>query len=421
MATRRILVVGCEGDAASLERMLEERGYAVTGVAGSVDDVRATAESVQPDLALVAADQPGGIDGIELSEVIRDVISAPVVYVVEGWPEERWARALRGEPAGYVVQPVEPWDLVATIELALRHHGIETRRRIEGEQYRLLFQQNVAGVYRKSGEGILLQCNASFARMFGFESPAELEGRSMEILYASLSDRTDFLESLRAQGSVANYELPMRRADGAPIWVLENATLSRDPETHAPVVVGTLIDITDRKTVETRLERQANQDPLTGLANRRALEARAQHALELARRRDETGALLFLDLIRFKEINDTLGHRAGDLVLVETARRLEARLRASDTAARVGGDEFVVLLSDVDGREGARAAGLRILDRFRPPMDIDGVLVDVRVRMGIALFPDHAGDLARLMALAGRIVSDRKAWTESNLVVYEPA
>lgn len=420
MSTPRILMVAPERDGESLSRMLQSQGYEVTGLSGPAEEVEAMAQAVQPDLVLISVTESEGDNAIEVAALLREALTAPVVYVVEEWTEESWPRALGAEPAGYTVKPVRPWDLQATVELALRRHHAEVRLRNEGEHYRILFHQNVAGVYQKSADGTLLQCNLSFARIFGYDGPEELEGQPMEILYTSQEDRAAFLKRLRDRGSVTNYELPMRRKDGAPIWVLENAALAREPEGEPPVVIGTLIDITDRKTLEIRLERQANQDPLTGLANRRALEARAEQTLEMAVRRDEVGALLFLDLIQFKVINDTLGHRAGDEVLVETAARIEDALRASDTAARVGGDEFVALLPDVGDEEGACTAGRRILDGFRPPMTVAGESVDVRVRIGAALFPEHARDLSELMALAGRVVSDLKGRSESSMVFYAP-
>jgi diguanylate cyclase (GGDEF)-like protein/PAS domain S-box-containing protein len=419
MPTRRILAVACERDVAFLEGMLEAQGYAVTGVTGSADEIRALGSPLHADLALVALGACQADEGLEVSRMLRESLGLPVVFLVEEWTPETWSRAKAQEPAGYVTRPIRSWDLMATLELALTGHRRRVRRRGENEQYRTLFDQNVAGVFRKTRDGVLRQCNQSFARMFGYDEPSELVGQSMSMLYASPSDRESFLERLDDRGAVTNYELPMHRQDGTPIWVLENAALLTDPETEEQTVIGTLIDITERKTLETHLKELAHQDPLTGLANRRALEARAEHAIELAVRRKETGALLFIDLVRFKEVNDTLGHRAGDEVLVETAARLRAALRSSDTAARVGGDEFVVLLSDVDGAAGARTAAQRILDQFDPVVEVEGQEVEVRIRVGVALFPSQARALDELMGAAGKVVSDLKPETGSVLRMYE--
>lgn len=419
MPTRRILAVASERDVAFLEGMLEAEGYSVTGVAGSLDDVRGLAECVVPDLALVALGPSEEMDGVAVGEVLRESLDVPVVYLVEEWAADTWSVVRERELAGYVTRPIRSWDLLATLDLAFSHHQRRVRRHGESRLYRTLFDQNVAGVYRKTRDGVIRQCNASFARMFGYDDPSELVGQSVGILYTSESDRAAFLDRLDIHGSVTNHELPMRRRDGTPIWVLENAALLADPETDESTVIGTLIDITERKTLETHLTELANQDPLTGLANRRALETRVEHAIELAVRRKEVGALLFLDLVRFKEINDRLGHRAGDEVLVETAARLRTTLRSSDTAARVGGDEFVVVLGDVDGTEGARTAARRIVDQFEAPVDLDGEAVHVRLRVGVALFPSQARVLEELMGVAGKVVSELKPAAESVVRVYE--
>ena len=291
----------------------------------------------------------------------------------------------------------------------------------EAERYRLLFHQNVAGVYEKDLQGTILHCNESFARIFGYDRPDELVGKSAAILYTSQSDRERFLDRLKREGSLTSYELPMQGKDGTPLWVLENAALSHDPHTDQPVIVGTLIDITERKTLETRLERLASQDALTGLGNRRALADRGQQAIALAHRHHKGVAVLFLDLIGFKLINDVHGHPTGDRVLVHVARRLEGVLRDSDTAARVGGDEFVLLLTEVGSIDGALGAGRRILQALRAPVQLDGERVRIKARIGVAYFPEHGATLDELMTRASDVVTRLKDRTESTVELYQPA
>jgi diguanylate cyclase (GGDEF)-like protein/PAS domain S-box-containing protein len=420
LANSRVLVAAPEAEPLEhLGEMLRAEGYQVTELTFPGVDLNAVA-AARPDLALVAVVGAAARDGIETSRGLRASLGIPVVYVVNGWTADLWARARVIGPAGYLLTQVRPVDLRAALDLAFRRHHEEVQLRREMERYRILFQQNVAGVYRKTLGGVILNCNQSFARLFGYDGPEELHGRPAEILYGSPSDRREFLDKLGSRGIVTNYELPMKRKDGTPIWVLENAVISAGPAGDRPVVVGTLIDITDRKSLETRLERLANQDPLTGLANRRALETRANQVLELAVRRGEVGALLFLDLVRFKAVNDTLGHSAGDRVLVEVGRRMQSALRASDTAARVGGDEFVVLLSDVDDEHGALEAARRILGRFDAPVAVEGEAVRVDLRVGVVLFPTSGRDLDALMARAGRVVSTLKPLAGSAIEVYQP-
>src|SRR5262249_38074281 len=162
--------------------------------------------------------------------------------------------------------------------------------------------------------------------------------------YFSREDREGVLALLRAKGVLTNFELKMRRRDGSAVWVLENKTLLKDTGSGADVVEGMLIDITDRKQATEQIEFNAYHDALTGLPNRAFLKERLSLALAQAQRYGRGLAVMFLDLDHFKLINDTLGHSAGDLMLQEISARLRVCLREDDVVARVGGDEFILLL-----------------------------------------------------------------------------
>ena len=160
-------------------------------------------------------------------------------------------------------------------------------------------------------------------------------------------------------------------------------------------------DITERKSQQEQLRHQALHDSLTGLPNRVLMGDRLTHALEIARRWQEPMALLMLDLDRFKEVNDTLGHQVGDDVLIKVADRLIGAIRASDTVARLGGDEFAVLLPAVTDLASARMVAERIVDSLRAPFDLlEGISLDIGISIGIALFPDHAEEPGKLTQCA---------------------
>ena len=159
-------------------------------------------------------------------------------------------------------------------------------------------------------------------------------------------------------------------------------------------------DITERRAQQQQLEHQALHDALTGLPNRVLLMDRLDHALNVARRRAEPLGLLLLDLDRFKEINDTLGHQVGDILLRDVAQRLITPLRASDTIARLGGDEFAVLLPAVTDLARARQVSDRILRQLEEPFQVGQLSLEVRVSVGIAMFPEHAEDESRLLQCA---------------------
>lgn len=270
------------------------------------------------------------------------------------------------------------------------------------DRYRLLFEESAAGVFRIAADGTILQFNRALARMHGFDDPAELEGRSVLDFYASPADREERMRRLREHGSITNHELELRRRDGSTLWMLESSTLLRDPETGEEVVVGTAIDITERRRLQGELERMAYQDLLTGLANRHQLRDQAARTLARADRRSGRVALLYLNLIRFKRINDSLGHVAGDQVLRQIADRLRGLVREGDMVARVGGDEFAVVLADVEEVGDAVRAAWRVQDLFREPFATESGAFHLTARLGIAVYPDHARDVDDLLSNADR-------------------
>jgi diguanylate cyclase (GGDEF)-like protein/PAS domain S-box-containing protein len=201
----------------------------------------------------------------------------------------------------------------------------------------------------------------------------------------------------------------VRAADGEWRWILSRGRVTeRDPQTGKAVrMIGTNLDITDRKRIEEALQSVAQSDPLTGVANRAVLMDRLGLALSRARRNASHAAVLYLDIDGFKQINDGLGHAAGDALLKAFATRLAACVRTTDTVARVGGDEFVVLLEDVkDGGNAIRVAQ-KILDAVRAPMSLESREIVITTSIGIAQGADE--DEGSLLKRADAALYDAKA------------
>ncbi len=175
---------------------------------------------------------------------------------------------------------------------------------------------------------------------------------------------------------------------------------------------------TERQAAENA--HQALHDGLTGLPNRTLLHDRTAQALRAADRELLPAALLLLDLDRFKEVNDTLGHHHGDLLLAQVGRRLRATLRGVDTVARLGGDEFAVLLPRIETAEGAVAVARKLLAAFDEPFLLDGLTLDVEASIGMALYPDHAGDPDELLQHADIAMYAAKE-THAGFVLFDPA
>jgi diguanylate cyclase (GGDEF)-like protein len=169
-------------------------------------------------------------------------------------------------------------------------------------------------------------------------------------------------------------------------WLISRGRVTeRDPQTgRALRMIGTNVDITDRKRIEEAAQSAAQSDPLTGLANRRAFHESLRMALARSRRSGNDIAVLYLDLDRFKQVNDKFGHAAGDRLLRHVALRLRGSVRQSDTVARFGGDEFVVLLEDLRDREHAVAVVEKIIEEMRRPLNLEGFEVSVTTSIGLA-------------------------------------
>jgi diguanylate cyclase (GGDEF)-like protein/PAS domain S-box-containing protein len=196
------------------------------------------------------------------------------------------------------------------------------------------------------------------------------------------------------KGTRASYALDhrVRTAAGDWRWILSRGRVTeRDPATgRALRMIGTNLDITDRRRMEEALQSVAQSDPLTGLANRLLFQDRLRQALARARRAGSSVALLYLDLDRFKEVNDSLGHAAGDLLLKDFAARLRAGVRATDTVARFGGDEFVILLEDVKERGQALRVAEKIVAEARQPLMVEGRELVATASIGVAFGDGNA-------------------------------
>jgi diguanylate cyclase (GGDEF)-like protein/PAS domain S-box-containing protein len=279
-------------------------------------------------------------------------------------------------------------------------------------RYRLLFERNLAGVYRTSADGVILDCNDACARIFGYSSREELLSQQVSSFYFDNSDRERMLEQLRENGSLTNLELRLRRRDGSAVWVLENASILEGRE--AGIIEGTIIDITDRKYAQEEIEYQAYHDVLTGLPNRLLFRDRIGVALAHARRASRAAAIMFLDLDDFKNVNDSVGHTVGDHLLKAVASRLVGCVRAEDTVARMGGDEFTVLLSDVADGRGTATVARKILDTVNQPVVIDGHELKVTTSIGIAVFPGDGFDAETLLKNADRAMYRAKQLGRNN-------
>lgn len=290
----------------------------------------------------------------------------------------------------------------------------ESRLRLAGA----VFESAREAIMVCGADNRIVAVNPAFTLITGY-TEAEVAGRNPRLLQSGHTPADEYTEMWRCleQHGYWQGEFFNRRKDGSDYYVLAAISAVRDEHGRVTHYVGIESDITAMKEAEDRIEYLAYHDSLTGLPNRALLVERANLALALAHRRREELAVLFLDLDRFKEVNDSLGHAAGDALLVEAGHRLGNLIRETDTVSRLGGDEFVLLLIGV-GEEGAREVAEKVLVAMREPYAVDGHGLSLSTSIGIALFPQDGGDMGELLKNADTALYQAKQEGRNAMAFY---
>jgi diguanylate cyclase (GGDEF)-like protein len=221
---------------------------------------------------------------------------------------------------------------------------------------------------------------------------------------ATMQDASTRLEEFRLEWP-SDDELELRLAARIRDLELANARLQQE--------------LAESHEARQRSWHAAHHDPLTGLANRLLLNDRVEHVMQLARRQKKAMAVIYMDLDRFKQINDTLGHEVGDRFLCEVASRLRRSVRASDLVARVGGDEFVIVLEELHHKDDAQLVAQKILDTLAQPVAIGDHRLKAAASMGISHFPEHGADAATLMRCADAAMYRAKAEGRNGIRIFD--
>jgi diguanylate cyclase (GGDEF)-like protein/PAS domain S-box-containing protein len=339
------------------------------------------------------------VDELPLAETILDADPhAPVVVLADEPDRAADIAAVRAGVCGYLPHP-DPVTLERALRYAIAHQAALKALVESEERYALAVQGADDGLWDWDVKAERLYSSPRWKAMLGYE-PAELSDAPGEWLgRVHADDRAALMQALDGHlaGTSRHFESEHRiqHRDGSYRWMLARGLAVRDRTGRATRVVGSVTDVTDRKEAEHRLQHDALHDALTGLPNRVLFLDRLDQAIRRAQRQsnDACAAVLFLDLDRFKLVNDSLGHLVGDRLLLAVGRRLEGALRPTDTVARLGGDEFTLLLTDVTDAREAIAVADRVQASLKAPFELDGRELFVDASIGIALAaPDATPD-----------------------------
>jgi diguanylate cyclase (GGDEF)-like protein/PAS domain S-box-containing protein len=295
----------------------------------------------------------------------------------------------------------------------------------KGEQrFRTMFEEAPMGIALIDAQtGEFKDVNPRYAEITGRDADAIKSSHWTEVTHPDdVLAESSQMAQLNA-GEIAGFKTSKRlvRPDGSVVWIdMSIAAMDREGKAHTHHLCM-IEDVTDKKKSEALIWQQANFDTLTQLPNRRMFHDRLEQDIIKCRREGKRAAILFIDLDHFKEVNDTLGHHQGDVLLVDAARRIRACVRQSDTVARLGGDEFTVILSELDDVQRVDAIAQHILDVLQAPFQLGPEQAFVSASIGITLYPDDAAEIDDLLKHADQAMYAAKGAGRNRFSFFTPA
>ncbi len=300
-------------------------------------------------------------------------------------------------------------------------HKVEARTRelmATRENFKNLYKTALVGLFRSSIDGTkIYAANPAFAKLFGFESDTQaIEKFVPNKSHVDKTQIDELMGRLFKEGKVDEFEFQGRRLDGSTRDFLLNAFLYKEEG----YIEGAILDITERKKNDEIILKLAMTDPLTGLANRNRFNNKLDEAIASSNRFKQMIGLLLIDLDDFKPVNDNYGHMVGDKLLLHVANVLKENFREVDTPARMGGDEFAVILNGVQSREDAFRLAKKVLGRLTAAAQIDEHSIQIGTSMGLCFFPDDAHDPEEMLHNADKALYKAKELGKNQVCFYAP-
>lgn len=419
----------------SLHNLLAIEGYPVQTASGGGAAIEAL-RNQHFDLLLLDLAMPdlGGLDVLRFMQAAQ--LKTQTVVVSGNSTVEDVAGALREGAHDYLKKPYEPAELLATVRNALRHKAledtnIEMRSRLEKSErlHRMIVNNSPDIVFVLDSRKRFRFINSRVHELLGHTRQALLDTSILDLVEPDERDKASYFfdQASQQQAHVRSAEIALRPAEHSrtrhyfevAVWPTAS---SETPEAGAtePLVYGTARDITERKESEAFINFQAYHDLLTRLPNRALFRDRVDVAISHAQRTGAQLAVLFIDLNRFKVINDSLGHTVGDRLLQGVAQRLQSCIRKGDTLSRFGGDEFTLLIPGLASSDAAIQVAGKILESLQAPFEIGDHELFVGASIGIAIYPDAGDNLEALIKNADIAMYREKSTGKTGVRVYSP-
>ncbi len=429
----------------SFKGFLEDYDYTVLEAENGLNGLKIFEEK-QPGLVLIDLNMPI-MDGLQVLEKIKGISPDTPTIVISGTGEVTdIAEALRLGAWDYLFKPIQDLSvLLHSIETVLeRAKLIQERKeyqlqlettvqqrtrelRKSEERYRSLIANIPVGIFRYTPgkEGKYITANPAIASILGYDSVAELMLTNLNEIFVDVSDQQLLHEALYRQGKIIARESLIKKRDGSQIWTAITAHLVKDNNGNVQYIDTLIEDISKRKEAEDRIHHLAYFDDLTNLPNRSLFLFYLTRTLARLQRKSLFGGLILIDLDRFKIVNDSFGFSTGDKFIKEVGKRLKKMVRNEDTLARIGGDEFAILFSELsDNLETTgRIIGdiaEKISKKMSEPFIIEGHKLYITVTIGIDLFPGKTKNSEEILKHASAAVNNCKEKDRGNYMFYMP-
>ena len=377
------------------------------------------------DLALIDLNLPDS-HGIETAFTVRKYAAHIPIIILTGFDDdELTSKALQMDIQDYLIKG----EVNSNLLIRSIRYAIDRKRALEELQYsearfRAFFESaGVGAVQVDPISGRYMEVNERFCQITGYSAKELLAMTFRDLVHPDdrESDIANFDRLIR--GELTDYEVEKRyiRKDKQVVWVHVSVTVIRDASARPISTAGVIQDIAARKKAEEQIKHLADHDELTSLPNRRLFCDLMNFKIVEARRNRNKFAILFLDLDRFKEINDTLGHEIGDEVLKAASAKLRSTIRESDIIARLGGDEFIILLSDMNHVDAISEVARKIINSFHSPLTVASNDILVTPSIGISLYPDDGDEIESLLRNADTAMYQAKERGRNKYLFYSPA